>query len=185
MRELGPDQVVLDRSDLEQILRQLADEVLAIQWPDGEIGAEPPWLVAISQGGVAVARELAAVLSIDQGRRPPLGTLQVGPLETARPAATELAGPVATDLPGDVSGQRLLLVDDVLSSAWNIHAAVSAVLALGQPAALRVAVLIDRGGRRAPMQAAAVGFVATDAGERRLSLRVDAQGHLSEVVLMA
>lgn len=176
----------LDRSNLEQILRQLADEVLALRWA----GAAPeervmPWLVGIRSGGAVVAQELAAVLALTEGERPLVGTIDCSLYRDD----TWLRGPRLmegqTSLPGDPTGQRILLVDDVLASGRTVRAALAVLADLGRPKAVALAVMLDRGGRELPIQADAVGLrVQVDPGQT-LRLLSDGHGRMERVVSQA
>ena len=173
----------LDRSNLEQILRQLADEVLALRWPGTrEDERVLPWLVGIRTGGEAVARELAAVLALTEGVKPEVGTIDCSLYRDD----TWLRGPRLiegqTSLPGDPTGQRILLVDDVLASGRTVRAALAVLADLGRPRAVALAVLLDRGGRELPIQPDAVGLRLQVEPTQSLRLQCDSHGRMERVV---
>lgn len=174
--------MTLDRGNLEQVLRQLADEVLAQHWADAAPNQGLPWLVGVQHGGAAVARELAAVLALTEGQRPPVGQLdaEIDCDDAWQRVAQDSAGP--TDLPGDLSGQRLLLVVDVLASGRAVLAALAELARWGQPQSVGLAALVDRGGREVPIQPHAVGLRLADAGAQHLRLICDASGRLERLV---
>ena len=64
---------------------------------------------------------------------------------------------VAHPLPFDIAGHTVVLVDDVLSTGRTVRAAMDALVAQGRPAAIRLAVLVDRGHRELPIRADHVG----------------------------
>ncbi|NUZ07053.1 bifunctional pyr operon transcriptional regulator/uracil phosphoribosyltransferase PyrR [Piscinibacter koreensis] len=89
------------------------------------------------------------------------------------------AGVEPTRLPFDVEGRRILLIDDVLYTGRTIRAAINELYDFGRPAAVTLAVLVDRGGRELPIEAqVAVATVELAPGER-LSLVRDAAGRFS------
>ncbi|MBM4342334.1 MAG: bifunctional pyr operon transcriptional regulator/uracil phosphoribosyltransferase PyrR [Deltaproteobacteria bacterium] len=171
---------MLDRTDLDQVLRSLADEVLALPWPHDP--ATFPWLVGIRSGGVAVAEELAAMLTVALGFAPQVGALDI----TLYRDDMWLKGPRAaegqTALPGDLTGRRVVLVDDVLYTGRTVRAALNALVDFGRPRAVALAVLLDRGGRELPIAADAVGHVLAVPPGDKIQVRCDARGRLHSVV---
>lgn len=188
MREVvTAGRVLLDRADIQQVLRHMADEIVAMEWPaDARIPAAQrpkPWLVGIHRGGVQVARELADVIALGEGWRPEIGVLD----PTLYRDDTWLKGPHAveaeTRLPGDVAGQRVVLVDDVLYTGRTVRAALSVLLDFGRPEAVRLAVLVDRGGRELPVQADVVGHRAQAQPGESFELRYADSGRMAQVVV--
>ncbi len=63
-----------------------------------------------------------------------------------------------SELPFDISGKHIWLIDDVLYTGRTIRAAMNELFDYGRPASIRLAVLVDRGGRQLPIQADCIGF---------------------------
>lgn len=138
---------------------------------------EPVYLIGIQRGGARVADALqrrlqAKGILVERGNldisfyRDDLDT--IGPNPEVRP----------TRLPFDVSDRNLWLVDDVLYTGRTIRAALGEIFDYGRPAAVRLAVLLDRGGRELPIAADVVGLLhAADAG---CSVKLIAEGDESE-----
>ena len=166
------------RGDLEQLLRNLADDVLALRrTPDEPL----PWLVAYSPGGMAVASELAAILALDSGETPVIATLAV----TRHAQLIDLDDDFSvlpTALPGPMAGAHVLLLSDVLGSGWLAHAAVGALLDWGMPARLHLGALIDSGRRQVPVELAALGNRHQPLAGQRVELVCDARGHLAHAI---
>lgn len=57
-----------------------------------------------------------------------------------------------TSIPGDVQGKNIILVDDVLYTGRTVRAAINSIMDYGRPASVKLAVLVDRGGRELPVQ---------------------------------
>jgi pyrimidine operon attenuation protein/uracil phosphoribosyltransferase len=89
------------------------------------------------------------------------------------------AGADHTKLPFEVQGKTIVLVDDVLYTGRTIRAAINELYDFGRPAAVRLAVLVDRGGRELPISAAVSAARITLPGDQRLSLARDDQGSFS------
>ena len=86
------------------------------------------------------------------------------------------SGHDATSLPFAVDCRPILLIDDVLFTGRTIRAVINELYDFGRPASVRLAVLVDRGGRELPIEAAfAASRIALPASQR-LSLTRDDQG---------
>jgi len=84
-----------------------------------------------------------------------------------------------TRLPFDVEGRPIVLVDDVLYTGRTVRAVLNELFDFGRPASVTLAVLVDRGGRELPMQAAVSAARVTLPREQRLSLARSADGRFS------
>lgn len=91
------------------------------------------------------------------------------------------AGTDATQLPFDIDGRHIVLIDDVLYTGRTIRAVVNELFDFGRPASVRLAVLVDRGGRELPIDAAfAAAKIALPASQKlRLARRDDGSFHFS------
>ncbi len=144
-----PDSVVplVNESGLSNLIEQLADQIMVDRQPGVSLR-----LVGIRSRGVPLAHRLAAILMRRLEQDVPVGavdiTLYRDDLEH-RGSWPVLRG---TDISFDVEGQEVVLVDDVISTGRTARAALNAVCDLGRPVVVRLAVLIDRGGRELPIQ---------------------------------
>jgi len=143
--------VVLGGDDMARTLRRMAHQVL-----ERNQGADRLVLVGIRTRGVPLAQRLADEVGGIEGAQVPVGTLDVTLYrdDYARTGPKPLG---ATRLPVDVDGRVVVLVDDVLYTGRTIRAAMTAVMDLGRPAAIQLAVLVDRGHRELPIRADVVG----------------------------
>lgn len=113
-------------------------------------------LVGLQTGGVWFAQALAEVVASVSGTPVPVGALDVAfyrddiGLRPVLPAG-------ATDIPGDVDGSVVVLCDDVLFTGRTVRAALNALSDLGRPAAVQLAVMVDRGHRELPIRPDFVG----------------------------
>jgi pyrimidine operon attenuation protein/uracil phosphoribosyltransferase len=89
------------------------------------------------------------------------------------------AGADHTRLPFEVEGRHILLIDDVLYTGRTIRAAINELYDFGRPASVTLAVLVDRGGRELPIDAAVSAARITLPREQRLSLARDEAGRFS------
>jgi pyrimidine operon attenuation protein/uracil phosphoribosyltransferase len=124
-------------------------------------------LVGVLSRGVPLAQRIAANIRQFEELDLPVGSLDItlyrDDLEQDDP---EVRG---SSVPFDVTGKTVVLVDDVLYTGRTARAAMDALLDLGRPAAIRLAILVDRGHRELPIRADHVGKnVPTARGERVL-----------------
>ncbi len=130
--------------------------------------ATPPVLLGIANGGITLARRLAALL-----KGAPCGVIDISfhrdDIER-NPIPKEFA---PTHIPVDVSGATVVLVDDVLFSGRTAKAALDELFDHGRPAKVELAVLVDRGGRRLPVAADYCGLTLKAGDTERVSVRLD------------
>jgi pyrimidine operon attenuation protein/uracil phosphoribosyltransferase len=131
-------------------------------------------LVGVASGGVWLAERLAQDLGLNR----PLGVLSSA-MHRDDFSQRGLSGSAQTQLPFDVEGAHLIVLDDVLYTGRTVRAVLNELFDYGRPASVRLAVLVDRGGRELPVQAdVAAARVSLPAGHS-LQLARDAAGRLS------
>jgi pyrimidine operon attenuation protein / uracil phosphoribosyltransferase len=105
-------------------------------------------LIGIASGGVWLAQALQTDLKLPG---------KAGVISSAMHrddfSKRGLAHSVQTQIPFDVNGQDIVLIDDVLYTGRTIRAVLNELFDYGRPASVRLAVLVDRGGRQLPVQA--------------------------------
>ena len=135
-------------------------------------------LVGIWSGGAWLAERLQA----DLGRSGPAGVISSTLHRDDFGSRGMAAGTDATKLPFAIDGSRILLIDDVLYTGRTIRAVINELFDYGRPASVRLAVLVDRGGRELPIEAnVCAARVEVPAGQS-LELARDDSGRLSFVI---
>ncbi len=152
--------------DAEQLLAALIEQMRP------QVSAETG-LIGIVTGGVWLAERLHEALKL----KVPCGTLDVSFYRDDFQHKGLKRKVVASDIPFEVEGRDLILVDDVLYTGRTIRAAMNELFDYGRPASIRLASLVDRGGRELPIAAHFVGAVIDV--KQNVELQRDAQGHLS------
>ncbi len=149
--ESGPGRTVMDAADIHRALTRIAHEIL-----ERAKGADSLVLLGIPRRGVPLAQRLAELIG-EIETKVPVGSLDVTMYRDdlrLRPARALEPTEVP---PGGVDDRLVVLVDDVLFSGRTIRAALTALDELGRPAAVQLAVLVDRGHRDLPIRADFVG----------------------------
>ncbi len=157
----------LDAEALYGQLRQGVSALLAARAPDAV-------LVGVWSGGAWLAERLQADL-----RRPGKAGVISSALHRDDFGSRGLAaGADATQLPFEIEGRHIVLVDDVLYTGRTIRAAINELYDFGRPASVTLAVLVDRGARELPIEAAyAAARIALPAAQM-LALARDGDGRL-------
>ena len=142
---------VLDDAALDRALTRIAHEIL-----ERNGGAKELALVGLRTRGVTLAHRLAAKLAAIDGAAVPVGTLDI---TLYRDDLDMRGAPVirGTDIPFSIKNKHVVLVDDVLYTGRTIRAALDALIDLGRPTSIQLAILIDRGHRELPIRPDFVG----------------------------
>jgi pyrimidine operon attenuation protein/uracil phosphoribosyltransferase len=143
---------VLDAASIDRSLTRIAHEILERNKDLQGIG-----LVGVQTRGVPLARRLAVRLGAIEGKAPPVGVLDIN---LYRDDLSRIADhPILrrTEIPFDLNDAVVILVDDVLFTGRTVRAALDALMDLGRPRQIQLAVLVDRGHRELPVRADFVG----------------------------
>jgi pyrimidine operon attenuation protein / uracil phosphoribosyltransferase len=142
---------VLTPDGLDRSLRRISHEILERNASQlGELA-----LVGVLTRGVPLARRISENVRQFEGIDVPVGSLDI--TLHRDDLADEDPDLWGSDVPFDVTGRTVVLVDDVLYTGRTARAAMDALLELGRPAAIRLAILVDRGHRELPIRADYVG----------------------------
>ena len=163
----------LDAEALYATLRQGVRDLL-----DASTPSKPTALVGIWSGGAW----LAARLQADLGLAGEAGVISSALHRDDFAERGMTADGGATRLPFEVEGRRILLIDDVLYTGRTIRAAVNELYDFGRPAAVMLAVLVDRGGRELPIEPACCAAQVHLGATQRLSLARADDGRFSFTV---
>jgi pyrimidine operon attenuation protein/uracil phosphoribosyltransferase len=172
---MSASQVIFSQNAIEDMLAALAGQI-------GRPGTEQPHLVGIRTGGAYLSRRLALILGVRLPAPIPQGVIDINLYRddwSLRHIKPHLG---ATEINFNVQGKRIILVDDVLYTGRTVRAALDAILDLGRPRRIELAVLIDRGGRELPVAPDYVGARVTTSPEQRVDVLLKEQGHAGDEV---
>ena len=170
--------VCMDAEEVERSLTRIAHQIL-----EANKGAEGIALVGIVTRGDLLAKRLADKIEQIEGARPPLGRLDISFYRDD--FATHLAPEVlSTDIMFNIDGRTIVLVDDVLFTGRTIRAALDALMDIGRPAAVQLAVLVDRGHRELPIRADFVGKNVPSSSDENVRLFLQEVDGKTEVEIL-
>ena len=161
---------VLDETGIDRALTRIAHEVL-----ERAGGTEGLAMVGIRTRGVTLAQRIAQRLSAIESVKVPVGALDITLYRDDLGLKAEVPILRGTDIPFPVGGKTVVLVDDVLYTGRTIRAALDAIMDLGRPRMIQLAVLIDRGHRELPIRPDYVGKNLPTS--RREIVRVELREH--------
>ena len=146
--------VVLDEQAIRRALTRIAHEII-----ERNKGIENCVLVGIKTRGIYLANRLAERIEQIEGAPIPVGELDITLYRDDLTLKTSDKEPLVkgTDVPFDITNQKVILVDDVLFTGRTVRAAMDALMDLGRPAQIQLAILVDRGHRELPIRADFVG----------------------------
>lgn len=142
---------ILDLNGVNRALTRIAHEIL-----EKNSGVESLLLIGIRTGGVHLAKQLQQKINEIEGANVPLGILDVTMYRDDLESRNDLSIG-QTDIRIPVADQNVVLVDDVLYTGRTIRAALDAIVALGRPLNIQLAILIDRGHRELPIRPDYIG----------------------------
>ena len=170
---------IMDAEAVRRALTRIAHEIV-----EKNKGTDRLLLVGIRTRGVPLAERIAGNIGKVEGTVPPVGYIDITLYRDdlsfldEQPVATE------TKIGFPVTGSRVVLVDDVLYTGRTIRAAMDALMDIGRPQSIQLAVLVDRGHRELPIRADYVGKnVPTSQKETIDVMLADVDGETDQVVI--
>jgi pyrimidine operon attenuation protein/uracil phosphoribosyltransferase len=162
---------------VERLINAMAAELARTRRPD-----IPLRLVGVRTRGVPLAERIATELGRLTGVEVPVGAVDITLYRDDLGRAATWPVLRGTDIPFDIEGADVVLVDDVLFTGRTVRAALNAVCDLGRPAAVRLAVLVDRGHRELPIRADVVGLELSTGREDRVQVRLRPADPADEII---
>ncbi len=177
--ELKVKSRVLDKEGIERTLQRIAHEIL-----EKNHGLENLAVIGVKTRGAYLAERIARNIESIGGKGLPVGALDI---TLYRDDLTEIAEqPVvhATEIDFDITGKKIILVDDVLYTGRTVRCALDELIDFGRPACIQLAVLIDRGHRELPIRPDYVGKNIPTATSEQVEVRLEETDGSEEVVIL-
>ncbi|MDY4475383.1 bifunctional pyr operon transcriptional regulator/uracil phosphoribosyltransferase PyrR, partial [Mitsuokella sp.] len=144
--------ILMDSEGIRRALTRISHEIV-----EKNKGVDNLVIVGIRTRGVPIAERIAAAIGRIESKRPPVGVLDITLYRDDLSTLSYQPIVHPTQLPVDITGKTIVLVDDVLYTGRTIRAALDALIDMGRPKTIQLAVLIDRGHREVPIRADFVG----------------------------
>lgn len=144
--------VIMEESAIKRALARISHEIL-----EKNRGADGVVLVGIRRRGSALADIIAENILKFEGTEVPCGDIDISYYRDDLATLSDLPVFKKAELPFSIEGKKVILVDDVLYTGRTARAAIEAIFSIGRPAAIQLAILIDRGHRELPIRADYVG----------------------------
>ncbi len=170
---------LLDKDAISRTITRIAHEIL-----EKNKGTKDLCLVGIRKRGVYLACRLAEGIKAIENKEVPVGILDITLYRDDLGIVPSQPVVHKTEIDFDITGKNIILVDDVLYTGRTIRAALDALIDLGRPRSIQLAVLIDRGHRELPIRPDYVGKNIPTAQLETVEVRLTESDGTDEAVLM-
>lgn len=175
---LKEKKILMTESDMDRVLHRMANEII-----ERNKGVLDLVLLGIQRRGVHLASRLKGLMDKSEKFKVPAGELDITLYRDD--LAVLFDDPVvhSTSIPTAISEKKVILVDDVIFTGRTVRAAMDAILDMGRPGSVQLAVLVDRGHRELPIQPDYLGKTVPTSGTEVIEVRVKELDGCDEVVL--
>ncbi|MCZ2150801.1 MAG: bifunctional pyr operon transcriptional regulator/uracil phosphoribosyltransferase PyrR [Bryobacterales bacterium] len=170
---------LMSASEIDRTLVRLAHEVLEKTEDLDKLG-----FIGIRRRGVPMAQRLAAKIEAIEGRKIPVGILDINLYRDDLSTVGQQPVVSSTDIQFPVTGMDIVLMDDVLYTGRTIRAALDALFDQGRPARVQLLVLIDRGHRELPIEARYTGRMVQTTSKEIIEVKFNEVDGVEKVLLV-
>ena len=164
---------------MQKTLVRIAHEII-----ERNKNAEDMVIVGIMNRGAHLAKRLANAIEQIEGVSVPVGNLDITFYRDDLSMISEQPVVQKTDLMFDITGKKVILVDDVLYTGRTVRAALTELIDFGRPQFIQLCVLIDRGFRELPIRADFVGKNIPTSQKESIEVHLEECDGVDEVVIM-
>ena len=175
-----PPKIILTSTDIRRVLTRIAHEIT-----ERNKAIEHLLLVGIHTRGVPLASRIATNIENFNELKTPVGSLDISLYRDD--LSTLNLRPIArhTDIPVNIDGKTIVLVDDVLYTGRSVRAAMDALINLGRPQSIQLAVLIDRGHREMPIRPDYIGRNIPSSKHEEIQVKLVETDGIDEVAIVS
>ncbi|OIO40074.1 MAG: bifunctional pyr operon transcriptional regulator/uracil phosphoribosyltransferase [Candidatus Omnitrophica bacterium CG1_02_49_10] len=170
---------ILDKENIDRVITRIAHEIV-----EKNKGAGSLALIGIEKRGVNLARRINGKIKEISGDEVPLGVLDITLYRDDLMGSGEQPTIRKTEIDFDITDKDIVLVDDVLYTGRTIRAAMDALIDLGRPKRIQLAVLIDRGHRELPIRPDYIGKNLPTANDESVQVRLEETDGVSDEVVI-
>ncbi len=143
---------IMDESGIMRAVTRIAHEII-----EKNKGVENVYLIGIQRRGVPLAKLVASKIREVEGTEVPVGILDITFYRDDLSMLSEHPVVNGTEINFPVTDKVVILVDDVIYTGRTVRSAIDAIMDIGRPRMIQLAILIDRGHRELPIRADYVG----------------------------
>ncbi|HAE41916.1 MAG TPA: bifunctional pyr operon transcriptional regulator/uracil phosphoribosyltransferase PyrR [Clostridiales bacterium] len=167
--------LIMDEKSITRALTRIAHEII-----EKNKGVDDLVIIGIRSRGVPLAKRIVNTIKEIEGQGVPYFSLDISPYRDD--ISTEKLK-VKSNSHFDVEGKIIILVDDVLFTGRTVRAALDAIIDLGRPSKIELAVLIDRGHRELPIRADFVGKNVPTSKSERVTVNIEEVDGVNQVLI--
>lgn len=168
----------MEAEDIKRTVSRIAHQIIERNQGVGDVV-----LLGIKTRGLPLARRIAERIGDIEGERPPVGELDITLYRDDLSERQDQPTVRGSQIGFSVEGKKVVLVDDVLFTGRTVRAALDAIIDLGRPKNVQLAVLVDRGHRELPIRADFVGKNVPTAINEVINVRLQEVDGSDEVVI--
>jgi pyrimidine operon attenuation protein/uracil phosphoribosyltransferase len=171
--------IIMNAADIRRTLARISHEII-----ERNKSTEHLVLVGMRTRGVPLANRLAANIEGFEGVNIPVGALDISLYRDDLSSLGLQPIVKSTDIPVNIDNKAVVLVDDVLYTGRSTRAAMDALIDLGRPHSIQLAVLVDRGHRELPIRADYVGKNMPSSRHEEIQVRLKESDGIDEVAII-
>lgn len=171
--------VIMDEERIRRTLTRITHEIIE---RNKEI--QNLVLVGIRTRGIPLAERIARGIEKIEAVKIPIGILDITLYRDDLASKSLQPQVLSTRIPFNITGKNVVLIDDVLYTGRTVRAAMDALMDLGRPRTIQLAVLIDRGHRELPIRADYVGKNLPTSRREKVAVRLREVDQVDEVVII-
>jgi pyrimidine operon attenuation protein/uracil phosphoribosyltransferase len=170
--------VVLDEQAIRRALTRVAHEII-----EKNKGIEDCVLVGIKTRGIYIAKRLADRIAQIEEKEIFVGELDITLYrdDLTKKTSNEEPFVLGSDIPFEISNKKVILVDDVLYTGRTVRAGMDAIMDIGRPSSIQLAVLVDRGHRELPIRADYVGKNIPTSSDEKIVVELNEVDEIEQV----
>jgi pyrimidine operon attenuation protein/uracil phosphoribosyltransferase len=170
---------IMDKKAMQRALMRIAHEII-----ERTKGTKDLAIIGIRNRGAYLAGRVAAFIEDIEEIKVPVGILDITLYRDDLTTVAEQPQVRKTEIDFDITGKKIVLIDDVLFTGRTIRAALDALIDFGRPRYIQLAVLVDRGHRELPIRADYIGKNVPTALKESVQVRVQEADGKDEVVIL-
>lgn len=172
--------LIMDAKAMDRSLTRISHEII-----EHNKGIENTIIVGIYSRGVYLSKKISEKIAAIEGKEVEVATLDITKYrdDISEDEKSNVIENESTLLNFNIEGKQIILVDDVLFTGRTVRAALDAVMSIGRPKTIQLAVLVDRGHRELPIRPDYVGKNVPTSSKESVKLHIKEIDGTDEVVI--